>query len=100
PPALGRNGTFVVLRKYQSRVGCFNAFLKAHSDTWEERERLAAKMFGRWRSGAPLALAPDADDPDLGAEPRRNNNIAYADDPNGRRVPLGCHMRRLNPRDA
>ena len=100
PPALGRNGTFVVLRKYQSRVGCFNAFLKAHSDTLEERERLAAKMFGRWRSGAPLALAPDEDDPDLGADPRRNNNFAYADDPKGRRVPLGCHMRRLNPRDA
>ena len=27
------------------------------------RLRLAAKMVGRWPSGAPLALAPDADDP-------------------------------------
>ena len=29
------------------------------------RERLAAKMVGRWPSGAPLVLAPDADDPAL-----------------------------------
>ena len=70
PAVLGRNGTFVVMRKYNSRVGCFNAFLKAHGDTPEERERLAAKMFGRWRSGAPLTLAHDHDDPDLGSDRR------------------------------
>jgi Dyp-type peroxidase family len=100
PAVLGRNGTFVVMRKYNSRVGCFNAFLKAHGDTPEERERLAAKMFGRWRSGAPLTLAHDHDDPDLGADPQRNNDFTFKDDPKGRVVPLGCHMRRLNPRDS
>ena len=100
PAALGKNGTFVVLRKYNSRVGCFNAFLKAHGETAEDRERLAAKMFGRWRSGAPLTLSPDHDDPDLGADPQRNNDFNFKDDPKGRVVPLGCHMRRLNPRDS
>jgi len=100
PAKLGRNGSFVVFRKYVSRVGSFNAFLKAHGSTPEEQEWLAAKMFGRWRSGAPLLLAPDADDPDLGNDPERNNNFNYEDDPKGRFVPLGCHMRRLNPRDA
>jgi deferrochelatase/peroxidase EfeB len=75
PAALGKNGTFVVLRKFQSRVGCFNAFLKAHGETSEERELLAAKMFGRWRSGAPLTLSPDHDDPALGADPLRNNDF-------------------------
>ncbi len=68
--------------------------------TPEERERLAAKMFGRWRSGAPLTLAHDHDDPDLGADPQRNNDFTFKDDPKGRVVPLGCHMRRLNPRDS
>ncbi len=100
PDVLGRNGTFVGLRKYRSRVGTFNRFLQAHGETEEERELLAAKLVGRWRSGAPLTLAPTQDDPKLGADARRNNDFTYADDPNGRQVPLGCHMRRMNPRDT
>ncbi len=100
PMILGRNGSFVVMRKYQSRVGAFNAFLKSHGETAEDRERLAAKMFGRWRSGAPLILSPDRDEPAIGDDPERNNNFTYKDDPKGRLVPLGCHMRRLNPRDT
>src|SRR6187200_671078 len=61
PDVLGRNGTFAGLRKYQSRVGAFNRFLRAHADTDAERERLAAKLVGRWRSGAPLTLAATQD---------------------------------------
>ena len=63
PDALGRNGTFAGLRKYQSRVGTFNRFLREHAGTEQERELLAAKLVGRWRSGAPLTLAPDAGRP-------------------------------------
>ena len=100
PELLGRNGTYVGIRKYQSRVGAFNRFLREHADTPEERELLAAKLVGRWRSGAPLTLAPERDEPTLGADPQRNNDFTYADDPHGRRVPLGAHMRRLNPRDT
>ena len=56
---------------------------------------------GRWRSGAPLVLAPDKDDPELGADPQRNNNFNYKQmDPLGYAVPLGSHMRRMNPRDT
>jgi len=100
PDVLGRNGTFVGLRKYQSRVGAFNRFLRAHGSTEEERELLAAKLVGRWRSGAPLTLAPDVDDPALGADPRRNNDFDYANDRQGRKAPFGCHIRRMNPRDT
>ena len=100
PDVLGRNGTYVGFRKYQTRVGAFNRFLRANGSTEEERELLAAKLVGRWRSGAPLTLAPDADDPGLGADPRRNNDFSYANDSNGRRAPLGCHIRRMNPRDT
>jgi Dyp-type peroxidase family len=100
PDSLGRNGTYVGLRKYQSRVGAFNRFLQAHARTEDERELLAAKLIGRWRSGAPLTLTPDRDDPALGADPLRNNNFTYAADPQGRQVPLGSHMRRMNPRDS
>jgi deferrochelatase/peroxidase EfeB len=100
PDVLGRNGTYVGLRKYQSRVGAFNRFLHAHGSTEDERELLAAKLVGRWRSGAPLTLAPDVDDPALGADPKRNNNFDYANDPSGRQAPFGCHIRRMNPRDT
>src|SRR6476660_3581977 len=100
PDALGRNGTYVGLRKYQSRVGTFNRFLRENSQTNEERELLAAKLVGRWRSGAPLTLAPAKDDAALGEDRQRNNDFTYASDPRGRQVPLGCHMRRMNPRDT
>jgi Dyp-type peroxidase family len=100
PEVLGRNGTYVGLRKYQSRVGAFNRFLRENGQTDEERELLAAKLVGRWRSGAPLTLAPTKDDAALGADPQRNNDFTYANDPQGRRAPLGCHMRRMNPRDT
>ena len=100
PELLGRNGTYVGIRKYQSRVGAFNRFLRENAETPEEQELLAAKLVGRWRSGAPLTLAPERDDPTLGADPQRNNDFTYADDLRGRCVPFGAHMRRLNPRDT
>src|ERR1044072_5837720 len=100
PDILGRNGTFVGLRKYQSRVGAFNRFLRANGSTHEEQELVPAKLVARWRSGAPLTLAPDRDNPALGADPQRNNAFDYANDPHGRQVPLGCHIRRMNPRDT
>jgi Dyp-type peroxidase family len=100
PEVLGRNGTFVGFRKYQSRVGAFNRFLHANGRTEEERELVAAKLVGRWRSGAPLTLAPEVDNPALGADPHRNNNFNYANDPHGRQVPFGSHIRRMNPRDS
>lgn len=100
PEILGRNGTFIGFRKYQSRVGAFNRFLHANGANEDERELLAAKLVGRWRSGAPLTLAPETDDPALGADPQRNNNFDYAADTHGRKAPFGCHIRRMNPRDT
>jgi Dyp-type peroxidase family len=100
PEVLGRNGTYVGFRKYQSRVGAFNRFLQANGATDAERELIAAKLVGRWRSGAPLVLAPNVDDPVLGADPQRNNDFSYANDPHGHKAPFGCHIRRMNPRDT
>ena len=100
PDVLGRNGTYVGLRKYQTRVGAFNRFLRANGKTEEDRERLAAKLVGRWRSGAPLTVAPEVDNAALGKDPLRNNDFDYANDPHGRQVPLGSHIRRMNPRDT
>ena len=100
PADLGRNGSYLVFRKYHSHVAAFNRYLQQGADTSQGRELLAAKLVGRWRSGAPLALAPDRDDAELGADDSRNNNFTYGSDPRGLRTPLGCHVRRMNPRDT
>lgn len=101
PEVLGRNGTYIVFRKLRQRVAEFRQYLKANSTSPEDEELLAAKMMGRWRSGAPLALCPFHDDPELGADRRRNNNFLYEeDDPAGFKTPGGSHIRRANPRDA
>ena len=101
PEILGRNGTYVVFRKLHQRVASFRQYLKANSANVEDEELLAAKMMGRWRSGAPLALCPFHDDPELGADSRRNNDFMFEqDDPSGLKTPGGSHIRRCNPRDA
>ena len=60
---LGTDGTYLVVRQLRQDVDGFAAFLRerAGGRRRRARERLAAKMVGRWRSGAPLVLAPDAD---------------------------------------
>jgi Dyp-type peroxidase family len=101
PEVLGRNGSYVVFRKLHQRVAAFRQFLKANSNDPEDEELLAAKMMGRWRSGAPLALCPFQDDAELGGDRRCNNDFLYADDdPAGFKTPGGSHIRRTNPRDA
>jgi Dyp-type peroxidase family len=90
----------VVFRKLHQRVAAFRRYLKESSTSIEEGELLAAKMMGRWRSGAPLALCPFHDDPELGADPRRNNDFGFHDDATGYKTPPGSHVRRANPRDA
>ncbi len=101
PEILGRNGTYIVFRKLHQRVAAFRQYLKTNSNDPGEEELLAAKMMGRWRSGAPLALCPFQDNPKLGADPQCNNNFLYEkDDPIGFKTPGGSHIRRTNPRDA
>jgi len=101
PDVLGRNGSYVAFRKLHQRVAAFRQYLKANAAGAENEELLAAKMMGRWRSGAPLALCPLHDDPDLGADPRRSNAFLFKeDDAIGYHTPCGSHIRRMNPRDS
>jgi deferrochelatase/peroxidase EfeB len=55
---------------------------------------LAARMMGRWPSGAPLVKVPERDDPRL----REDDEFLYEDDVEGLRCPMGSHVRRTNPR--
>lgn len=101
PDVLGRNGSYVAFRKLHQRVAAFRGYLKANSANSEQEEWTAAKMMGRWRSGAPLAVCPLHDNPELGADPLRNNGFLFKhDDPIGYKTPCGSHIRRMNPRDS
>jgi Dyp-type peroxidase family len=100
PDVLGRNGTYIVFRKLHTKVAAYRSYLRARAATRAEEDLLGAKMVGRWQSGAPLAVSPDADDPELGGDPRRNNDFGFGDDPRGFKCPVGAHARRANPRDA
>lgn len=100
---LGRNGTYLVFRELRQDTEGFRAFLDRStrrpdgSNDPAAATRLAAKMVGRWPSGAPLVLAPDVDDPVLG---RANNFGYFHEDRDGLRCPIGAHIRRANPRDS
>uniref|UniRef100_Q01WE9 Dyp-type peroxidase family n=1 Tax=Solibacter usitatus (strain Ellin6076) TaxID=234267 RepID=Q01WE9_SOLUE len=100
PDVLGRNGSYVVFRKLHQRVAEFRRYLKTNAADVAEEEFLAAKMMGRWRSGAPLALCPMHDDPALGVDAQRNNAFVFEDDAIGYKTPEGSHIRRMNPRDS
>jgi Dyp-type peroxidase family len=101
PEVLSRNGSYMAYRRLEEHVGRFREFLRQYGQTPQEQELVAAKLMGRWRSGAPLVLSPDRDDVALGADPQRNNDFTYKQqDPYGYAVPLGSHIRRMNPRDT
>lgn len=101
PEILSRNGSYLAYLRIQEHVGAFREFLRIHGETREQQELLAAKVMGRWRSGAPLVLAPEKDDPGLGADLQRTNDFDYGKmDPYGYGCPLGAHIRRMNPRDT
>jgi Dyp-type peroxidase family len=104
PPELRLNGTYVVFRKLYQDVAAFRRYLATAakglygSDDQYHQELVAAKMMGRWRSGCPVDLSPDKDDPTIADDPHRRNNFTYSGDDQGLRCPLGSHLRRSNPR--
>ena len=100
---LGRNGGYLVFRQLRQDVRGFRRFLATAArdgggtDGPPAAARLAARMVGRWPSGAPLVLAPDGEQAALADA----NDFGYAAiDPYGYRCPIGAHIRRAHPRDA
>ena len=100
PIEFAKNGTFVIFRKYHSHVAAFNKYLAEQAKSKDEQELIAAKMVGRWRSGAPLNMCPFKDNAALGADTAKNNDFDFSNDTNGKIVPYSSHMRRMNPRDT
>jgi Dyp-type peroxidase family len=99
PVELSINGSFLVYRKLYQDVVSFRRRLAESAALYPGgEEQLAAKIVGRWRDGTPVALSPTAPDSALVAHDRRNNAFDYGDDGEGRRCPVGAHVRRANPR--
>jgi Dyp-type peroxidase family len=93
-PPFGQNGTYLVVRQLRQDVAAFWNFLRARTGGDQDRAvYLAAKMVGRWPSGA---LVKDGEIKDPGS--MADNEFTYADDLHGFGVPIGSHIRRANPR--
>ena len=64
PEVLSRNGSFWRIDGSRNTSACSAITFGARQDP-RGQEMLAAKLMGRWQSGAPLVLAPQQDDPAL-----------------------------------
>lgn len=96
---LGENGSYLVYRKLAQDVAGFWSTMLDRAEPRGDAKAaiaLASRIIGRWPSGAPLVTYPDADP---GATFERAFEF-HAEDREGRRCPLGAHIRRANPRDV
>jgi Dyp-type peroxidase family len=95
-----RNGSYMVFRRLEQKVPEFRKFVAGHAARLGmEPDLLGARVFGRWKSGAPLELAPLYDNPALGRDANRNNDFDYGGDPFQRKCPYAAHIRKVYPRD-
>jgi Dyp-type peroxidase family len=101
PCFLAREGTYLVYRKLSQHVAAFERLLRAGAERFQcDREWLAARLMGRWREGTPVELSPDHKPDHASGTGARDVEFGYHGDPDGRRCPLGAHVRRANPRDG
>ena len=130
-PEWAKNGSFLVFLRFRQDVERFRQFLDETAARLRleygelsnlSSNALAAKMFGRWQSGAPLVRAPDGDNPPLGGDKCAVNNFSFRragrpirgeqlghcrddyfpparSDPSGLICPFASHIRKTNPRD-
>jgi Dyp-type peroxidase family len=103
PGVLGRNGTYMVLRKLRQDVAAWKAWVArtAGEHVAGNEDWLAAQVVGRWPDGTPLELVPG---------PKQDRTITDLHELNAFRFargsgeapfcPAGAHIRRTNPRDG
>ena len=91
-----KNGSYMVFRRLEQFVPEFHstATKKAH-DIGQIPAVFEARMVGRFPSGSPISLEPEADDPALGANELKNNDFEFGDsDIRGERCPYAGHIRK------
>jgi len=99
------NGSFLTFRYLFQKVPEFNKFLNDNAiqapglTQQEGADLLGARLVGRWKSGAPIDLAPFKDDPELAADPQENNNFHFTAEQSFQKLcPFAAHIRKTNPR--
>jgi Dyp-type peroxidase family len=105
---LGKNGTYLVFRKLRQDVAALWSWVETTAAAiGKDRAWLAAKLMGRWPSGASLAQTWLHDDPAFAAKAKidafyydEENPPGPSRDPAGLHCPVASHVRRANPRDA
>jgi Dyp-type peroxidase family len=99
--SLRLGATFLVFRKLEQDVIGFRSFLSRRRPKDQDAQNaLAAHIVGRWRNGVPLVLSPNHERMVNEQTEAALNAFRYAaDDPLGKKCPLGAHIRRANPRD-
>ncbi|KAF8673945.1 hypothetical protein AX14_005275 [Amanita brunnescens Koide BX004] len=114
-PEWARNGSLLAFRHLRLLVPEFDNYLNSiatklilnpvlspkstdvDSEIRKRAELIGARFNGRWKSGAPLVLAPFEDDSALGCDPDRRSN--FRDFPrNQNYCPFAAHMRKTAPR--
>ncbi|KAK1229831.1 dye-decolorizing heme-containing peroxidase [Marasmius sp. AFHP31] len=111
-PAWAKSGSFLAWRQLEQLVPEFHKYLNETAPDVEGLSRddavhlFGSRMNGRWKSGAPIDLAPFREDEALGADPLRRNNFNY-DHPeiagfdmktDQTRCPFSAHILRSRPR--
>jgi Dyp-type peroxidase family len=90
------DGSFAVFRRLRQDVFGFRQQAVAGvpaSDPALDAPTTAAKLVGRWPSGASLETSPAGDNGNV------TNAFGYADDADGFNVPRFAHVRKADPRD-
>jgi Dyp-type peroxidase family len=104
-PKWAKDGSYTVFRRLRQDVKGFRDFVIAEAAEQKMSVDLfEAKLVGRYRSGAPLALADNAaDDPGTAKsdilKKDKINAFGYSTDPEGTQVPRAAHIRKAYPRD-
>jgi Dyp-type peroxidase family len=100
--ALWTNGSFAVFRRLHQDVAAFRSQVAAGvtgSNPPRSPDQTAAAMMGRWPSGAPLELNPDADPGIANATNAFQYQAPPFTDDAGQKCPHFAHIRKANPRD-
>jgi Dyp-type peroxidase family len=127
-PEWTRNGSFLVFRRLRQDVGLFWRTMRQEAKRLAQLpgfagmtdDDLAARLVGRWPSGAPVNRVPQGDDPKLGEDKLANNSFRFDSDaaalplrsgyddlfpqskadPAGIICPWAAHIRKVNTRDS
>jgi Dyp-type peroxidase family len=100
--SFGHDGSYLVFRQLEQDVPAFWRYCAQLGGGAQGAIGAAAKLVGRWPSGASLVRHPDSDPMEGRFEDEDDFNYLANDEDNdryGERCPFGAHIRRTNPRD-